>query len=180
MNTLNVVLFILLVVGVSALVTIAIIMLSRTNHSLKGEYDERQQLMKGKAFRAAFFTGLGYSLLVFLLDIVGCKIPMETGLLGLTGGMISLVVYVTIAIMNDAYIGLNEKLGSTLGLFAVCGVMNIIPAITNIRSGGFVKNGVLTNSFANVIIFAMLFIISAVLVIKHCVMNRGEESDEES
>ena len=104
MDPLNVVLFILVVIFVSVLLVIALLWLSRTDHSLKGEYDERQMLMKGNAFRGAFFTALGYSLLIFLLDIVGVKIPMETGLLVLTGGMISLIVYVTIAIMNDAYI----------------------------------------------------------------------------
>ena len=180
MDPLNVVLFILVVIFVSVLLVIALLWLSRTDHSLKGEYDERQMLMKGKAFRGAFFTALGYSLLIFLLDIVGVKIPMETGLLVLTGGMISLIVYVTIAIMNDAYIGLNEKLGSTLLVFLACGFINIVPIITNIREDKFVKNGVLTNSFANVIMVVMLFIISAVLIIKHLVINKGEESDEES
>lgn len=180
MNSLNILFFIIIIILISVLLTITLILLSRTNHSLKGEYDERQQLMKGKAFRAAFFTGLGYSLLVFLLDIAGVKIPMETGLLILTGGMISLIVYVTIAIMNDAYIGLNERFGSTIGVFAVCAFFNIIPLIMNIKDGKFIENGVLTNIFANALVLAMLFIVSAVLIIKHLIINKGEESDEES
>ena len=43
MNSLNILFFIIIIILISVLLTITLILLSRTNHSLKGEYDERQQ-----------------------------------------------------------------------------------------------------------------------------------------
>lgn len=179
MQSLDLIIFVLggLIVGI--LLAIVLIILSRTNHSIKGEYDERQRLMKGRAFESATFTGLGYSLLVYIMDLGGVDIPMQTGLIVLVGGILSILVYVTQAIITDAYIGLNEKFGRTMLLFAFCAIFNAFPLISNIRNGLLVKNGMLTNSCGNVIIVFMILYVMIIMTIKHLLSDR-EGSDEES
>lgn len=179
MDSALLIVFILAGVLVGILIALALILISRTNHSLKGQYDERQKLMKGKAFESAFYTGLGYLLLIYLLDLGHFRFPVQTGLVALIGGTLSLTVYVTQAVFTDAYIGLNEKYGRTMLIFIVCAFLNIFPAVSNYVNGTYVKNGVLSNTFGNVIILFMILYVMIIMTIKHLLSDR-EGSDEES
>ena len=100
------------------------------------EYDERQVLARGKAYKSAFFVLIGYIIacaLVNVLEINWAELSVQMFI----GLFLSTAVFVGISIFNDAYFTAGaEYLGIAFGQknFVTNGIANldIIPIIVMI------------------------------------------------
>ena len=95
------------------------------------EYDERQMVGRGKAFRAGFFTTLIAGAIIACLDfcelLPGRSLPWSMGAL-----LLGVTVFAVTAIHYDAYIGFKVKprryyiMGACFIAIMVCdGILNI-------------------------------------------------------
>jgi len=148
-------------VFLGAILILVIVLLSKNNDSSKKQYDERQILARGTAFKAAFFTMFIYNIILCFLQIADFPIPMEKSLLPLLGIVVGTIVFVGYAIMNDAYFSLNQNKKGLLILFAALGILQTANGIYGIVTGEAVKNGIMTvraGSLFTGIMFILLFV----------------------
>ncbi|NCB51708.1 MAG: hypothetical protein EOM54_07505 [Clostridia bacterium] len=133
------------------------------------KYDERQMLARGKAYSAAFWTLVAYSILngMYYGATGGMWADMMTT--PFLGVFLAILVYAMICIINDAYMPLKEKPGFYFVLFGVILAADLLIAVWNYLDGTeFVTDGMLNYHCLNpaiVIIFAAIIVTLAVKVI---------------
>ena len=127
------------------------------------KYDERQLLARGRAYKAGFFTMIAYVSLAGLLSEMFGN-PLLMSFAGLWGGVtISLLVFITICILNDAYMTLYENVRSVNLLFGIIIVANLIGDFGMLRSHvSLIEDGRLGIQCVNLM---ALFLLTAALIL---------------
>ena len=120
-----------------------------------GEFDERQQLLRGKAFQKGFLTMLIVSALYWALILALGRPLMQDGLSAIMLALLGVGVFGFDCILHDAFFTVTNKPKSYIVLMAACTLCQIPSAISNIREGRVMQDGVLS--------FAVLPIVCAVL-----------------
>lgn len=142
----------------------------------KSEFDERQQAIIGKAYRAGFTFMAIYLGLFAFLDSSKIELPAEDYIVDLTGIMLGLVIVATITIWNDGYFALNEKKKTTIGVLIAATVINIVTGINNFLQGSVIVDGKLSFGAINFICVIGLTYILIVLLVKS-IKDKSEEEE---
>lgn len=147
-----------------------------TDGSRKPKFDERQELVRGRGYKYAFFTLLVYHLLYALLK-TGFGWTVLDEMTGMFIGLyLSIGVYACYAIRHDAYFALNEKRWNYILLFAVIAVINAVLGIAKILRDEFVVDGVISYTSSMNLLLAVLFLaILAALLVKEIASRREED-----
>jgi len=144
------------------------------------KYDERQELIRGRAFKAAFWVLIAYLCLNGLLQ-VGTGLEwadlMTSSFIGIC---LSLTVFVVICIMNDAYFAFNQKPKFYMILFGFLIALNLTVGIINLTENDvrFITDGKLNFhvlSFVVVVVFLAVFI---ALAVKTLLAKKQTERDQ--
>ena len=144
------------IVGVIIVALIFTYNKKKTGSVVGGDFDERQQLLRGKAFQAGFFTMLILSFLYWVLVRLVLQRPlMEDGLSALICVLVGVGVFGFDCILHDAFFTVQNKPKNYIILFIATTICQIPSAINNIQKGRVVENGVLT--------FGVIPIVCAVL-----------------
>lgn len=153
---------------------VIIVLVSRKDGKMKADYDERQILARGVAFQAAFFTMLIYYALLYFFQTLEVPLPIAEDVLTVSGILLSVVVFVGMAIWKDAYFALNDKNKSLICFFLVIGFIDLAMGITNIRNERVIVNGICTNAVLPLLSGIMFALILIMLVLKS-VIDREDE-----
>ena len=96
----------------------------------KDEYDERQEILRNRGYRYAYFTSLIGTVLVLILKgaFEFNNLPGYTFLFA-TVMFVSVGVYVVYCIMNDAYFSLTSNRHRFIILMTILSVFNIVGGI---------------------------------------------------
>ncbi|MDD4075166.1 MAG: hypothetical protein PHC80_03645 [Eubacteriales bacterium] len=145
----------------------------------KREYDERQKLAQGTAYKYAFFTNLIYACAVGLYDQFTGVRWCDTMTCAFLGICVSTMVFAVICIFNDAYVSFQERprnVYTIMGLLAAVnlasGVMNLLPP------NKMVENGMLTFRCVNLVVAIMLITIIVMMAVKGALDRRGERDGQ--
>ena len=153
------------------------------------DYDERQILVRSKAFKYAFFTLIIYSLIVQLIDEIS-GIALFSSLGGSwIGRCLSIALFVVYCVWNDAYISMRDNKKGILMLFGAIAVLNIVISIIGVIHNDveyidkiqIIKDGVLTNQYVisfqsmNLVCGLLFMVICIAIVIKSFVEKKEEE-----
>ena len=143
----------------------------------KKEYDERQQLARGKAYRAGFWSLVGYMFVNAV--ITDARGPWADSIItAMTGVLFATTVFVVICIRQDAYFPLNAKYGYYLKLFTFILFVNVLVSVMNILTGQkLIENGVVTYHALNLMLVVMYMAVIPVMVSRHR-KERGAEDEE--
>lgn len=136
-------------------------------------FDERQELIRGRAFRYGFFVMVFYFFIFGMIaDAMGQNIiPQEiVCVLGVSAGIVVFAVY---AIWHDAYYALKENPTRFSLLFAALMVLNLIGGIRRFTDHKMDETAV----SVNLIFAALFFIILAAQLVKMFVNKKDEEMD---
>ena len=125
----------------------------------KAEFDERQQLARGKAYKAGFYTLLVGLLAVYLIPIFTEWQPKDTALLPFLVICVGVTVFACVAVANDAYLGIRQNPRAMLLVLGIVGF----------------ADGLAVENSMNFIIAAMGLIILAALAIRLRMAARDEE-----
>lgn len=133
----------------------------------ENNFDERQELARGKAYKAAFWVLVLYLCITNLLNAV-FEFNWSDNFTGaMIGICLSFSVFAVNCILNDAYLSLKEKPRNIIVLLGFVALLNFAVAMINIRQENhFISNGVLTIHAVNLIVGFMLLVILAVFIIK--------------
>lgn len=140
----------------------------------KAEFDERQQLARGKAYKAGFYTLLVGLLAVYLIPIFTEWQPKDTTLLPFAVICVGVTVFACVAAANDAYLGIRQNPRAMLLVLGIVVVGNLTAGFSVMESAGFADGLAVENSM-NFIIAAMGLIILAALAIRLRMAARDEE-----
>lgn len=151
------------------LVIMAIVIFkSKRSCMKKGSFDERQQFMRGKAYKSAFFVLIFYLLIAGWYDLCGCIIWCDRITESFIGICLSATVFAIQCVLSDAYMSLKEKPAGIISLFSAIGIINLVLGIINLSQRGYAfSNGVLNfrsiNFFAGITILIILTVFIAKL-----------------
>lgn len=148
-----------LIVGI--ILIVVLLKTTKTDGKIKCEYDERQEAMRGRGFKYAFFTLMLCNMLYGLLLIGFGKLPIDAGTFMILAALIGIAVYATYGIWNDCYFSLNENRSKVMFVFAVIGMCNLLLGVMNLLNGKGIENGVLNYRCINLfcgLLFVEIFI----------------------
>ena len=145
---------------------------AHTDGARRPKFDERQELIRGRGYKYAFFA-----LLVYLVayGVIGYTwfAPLAGAFLGL---VIGVGVYACYTIWQDAYFALNEKRRMYILLDALIFVINAAAGVSNVLEGRVMENGVVTGGGSLNLMCAVLFlVIMVMLLIKEIASRREDE-----
>lgn len=149
------------------------------NHRVQSEYDERQQIVRSRGYKAAFFAMVIYEAIMIILSIGGIELPFSDCVIHFIGIMVGCLVLSGYAIWNGAYWGLNNNRKRFIIILTVTMIINLIPAIGAIVTGEIAENGKLGPLFINVLIVVMMIIVGAELLVTEYIDRKVSEKDNE-
>lgn len=161
----------LLVVGIACFVVFKLA--KKITGKGRREYDERQQLCQGRAYKAAYYTLIGYLCFAGVFDLsTGIKwCDQFTSLM--LGMFLSVGVFAVMCIFTDAYMPLHFKPTGTLIILTGLGIMNI--GIGLVNHAPFIENGILTYRSINFLAGITLIFVALLLLIKILIEKRAEQ-----
>ena len=153
------------IVGLCVGILVAILALSlirKRRGSASNEYDERQIMVRGKAFNRAFLTLMLYLVVDAAVSVLWRPWTM-TGVNNILGIFLAVGVFLVVAIRGDAYFSLQEKPRTFCVLCLVviaCQMPNIIMTICDPEES-FLTDGRLNDNCLAVgciVVFAMALV----------------------
>ena len=137
------------------------------------DYDERQILARGRAFMWGFFT-----LMLCLMAYGFTDMLIEPWCDTLTGCIIcicvSLLVFASICIRQDAFAGIGKNRKRNLTVLLVLTLANMFFGVENITGGDVVRDGLLTFRSVSLIVGATTGVVLLIYWL-HGLRDRGEE-----
>ena len=147
----------------------------------KPDYDERQKIEQGKAYKTGFFTLMIFSCIYLCIEILlEDGMPFEPGVGSFIAIFLGAFAFATHAVFSDCYISTNERPIRTKIIFAVIGIVNLTAGIINMFSGELVENGVLSIRIINPLCGLLMLALVCEISIKERLDLRREKLDEES
>ncbi len=120
---------------------------------VKGEYDERQKLAQGKAYKCAFYTLLSYLTAAGIFDFVTGIRWCDLFTLAFIGLIRSTIVFLVICIKNNAYVSFRENPKRTIWVLLALGIMNLLIGIVFAGTPGrVITDGMLNYNIVNLLV----------------------------
>lgn len=174
MNTANLLgIFTGIVVGIA----IGLLMLKNSKKDgkfTKSRFDERQELVRVRGYKYAFFTLIYYNVLFAIVDELAEKRFMDYSIELFIGVCISITVYASYCIWNEGYFALNDRPKYSLTSLVILGVCNIVLSINQLEEGKCVRDGRLTFNAVSLVIGIMM-IVTVIVIIAKMISNKKEE-----
>ncbi len=158
--------FVFGVIIFSAIIIIPMLIGITKDKKLKRKYDERQELIRGRGFKYAFYTMIALNML-YAISLIGLgELPVEESAVMIIIVFMSIGVYAWYTILNDGYFALNERVPQTVMVFSIIAIANFMIGINAWLDGGMVKDGVITFECLNLVCAIFMLITVLVILIK--------------
>jgi hypothetical protein len=138
------------------------------------QLDERQQMVNGKAYKAAWFTLVFVELVYSIISSAIEKVYVESMVATFACICISILVFAGYSIFNDSYYGINDRYKKYIRLFGIMGIMFAVVAVIKIARGQLFDNGVIGDT-GMYIVSAILMIGVVIMTFIHNAMNKNAE-----
>lgn len=161
---------------IGAVLVCGILIMTTKNHSLKREYDERQEFIKGKGVKYGFFTMLTASLGIVYLNNLLPKPIMDTTFAMTLVVSLGVLVNVHYCIWRDGYFSLNEKPGLFIVIFALLTATQYFIFAMNLKFR-IVSDGMITYRGANLAVGVMSTFLLIDLLAKSICQKKEERED---
>lgn len=148
--------------------------------SFVAEYDERQNAARGTAFKYGFYTMLAGNMAVYVYHLFSDNTylldPVYTDIILV---ILGLLVYASVSIWKNAYVGINQTVKRSVWLLLGIGVMNIGIGVMN---SNLSSKHVMSISYygINFALGTLLVVICIEMLIKNRLDSaREEEADDD-
>lgn len=165
---------------VTALIIFALIW-KFSKKSMKGQFDERQELVRGRGYKYACFTLLGLLTLDLLLESYGTfeTLPVSRALALFFIILAGVMVYALYCIKNDSYFGVGTDTRTYRAVMWVVIVSNAISGFSNLKDGAMV-NGKLAFGPCASLLFCLAFVIIMIaLYVKKYRLDKEEAAEDD-
>ena len=148
--------------------------------SLKGEYDERQELVRGRGYKYALFAVMGVLALYMITEAWAGALPVPGSVIAFTTILIGAIVYALYCMKNGAFFGVNNSYKAYRIILILVVLTNGISAFLHVRAGELIVNGQLTLGPSMQILAVLGFAIVWIAMEVQIRRDREEAADEES
>ncbi len=144
----------------------------------EGHFDEMQEMIRGKAYRFAFFTTTIFLAIYFIYDYIWGDIfvRLSSSLLAITAIVVGVTVYIAYSIWNHAFIQVNQKSSGVFIIYGFIAVINILAFMLELNELSLsIDNGIL--QFNNTIIqlaMAIVYGITPIIFFARKAMDKWE------
>ncbi len=156
------------------LILTAIIVMATKKKFIK-EFDERQNILRGNAFRRAFFTVLAAAALYTSAVIFLGRPLMEDGVSTMVIACIGTCVFGVDCIVHDAFFTVKEKPWPYMMVSGGVALTNGLNGIDMLREGKLVRNGLVTLQILTLMLAAMFLVLFLAVLIKAYVIKGDAE-----
>lgn len=157
--------------------------ITKGNRMQNPQYDERQELMRGRGFRYGFFSLLSFELILFCLDASGVFPGLDLSYIYCAGLFFGIMVHIVYCIWNEAYFALNQKTSTVMYMFGAIFLANLVISILNIWDGSMYKDGQFGPSLLNLMCTLLFLVLFVTVILKKIAVARQNafisEEDEE-
>ena len=162
-------------VMIAVVLVVLILALTKNGRSAKCQFDERQELVRGRGAKYAFYTLLICNAVVGALEIAEFPRFADTDVLMIINCLMGICVYVVYCIWYDGYFALNENRKRLMIAFAVIGISNFLLSAVGFASGGMVQDGRLTFRSLNLFCGILFIVIFTTMYLKKVFKDGKEE-----
>ena len=155
--------------GFLAVLILAIV---KRRKGVKEEYDERQELVRGKAYKAALFTLMIYLCVDMMVGFIWRAWAMP-GVSSALGVFLAVGVFVAVCIRNDALLALRQNPKKAI-MMALLVIACQLPSLL-FNSDPLVENGLLTHKAISLGCIALFGFEAIMLLLR---MRREKEGDD--
>lgn len=150
------------------------------NKRIKTEYDERQELLRGKGYRYGAITAIVYAAILMCCSLNGVSLPVRQEVIYFSIIFVLLLVMTSYCIMTGAYFGLNNdrRRFGIVSFFVV--IINLITPVMHIVNGTFIQDGMVSAPCINLLCVILFLAIAIECLIKDIIERKNGEDDEES
>ena len=154
--------------GILIAVVILLIFHKFNKNKLKGTFDERQELAKGRGYKYSTFTLLILIVIDLLAESFGVFeiLPFTRELVLFFILIVGVLVFAVYCIMNDAYLGVGTNMRSYKALMWIIIVLNGVSAIMGFRDGAMVDGKLVFGPFMSLLCCLAFVIIGVAFYIK--------------
>lgn len=163
--------------GVVAALIGLLILRKFTKDSHSREYDERQQLLQGKANKAGFWTLITLCALYALVSEAGLEF-CSVGMAMFFVICISIITYAVIAIHYDAYIGFRANTRKQYVAFGVLFAVMVLDSVMMVRHNGLFEDGMMSVAWLPMCATLMYIILFSAMFIHNRKTKRAEQEEE--
>ncbi len=167
-----------LIVGL--ILVVVLFRFANTDKKIKTEYDERQEKVRGKAYKYAFYTALTVQALLCTASICQIEIPIEDYILHFVGILFGCLVLGAYCIWNGVYWGLNNDRKRYGVVFAICIILNLIAVVGPLMSGMlFEEDGKIGIPVLNFLVILMMAVFGIEHIIKSSIDKKADADEAE-
>ncbi len=163
---------------VGLIIAAFLLKIANTNHHLKTDYDERQQLIRGRGYMYAFYALIAFEVIKMVLAAGEVELPIENYALDCMAVILGVMVLGTYCIWNDVYWVLNNNKKTYLIIFAACIIFNIIPIAGQAANGTLFENGKIGLPILNIMVLIMVILLGIELIIKRLIGDRSSGQED--
>lgn len=143
---------------------------------IKTQYDEMQQIIRGKGYKYAFYAILICEALLIPLSVGDVRLPFDNACLHFLIIFIGVVIHITYCIFKDAYVGLNTNMKRFMIIMIVAAVINFLSAFAAFKEGSMILDGQFQTPFINLLCGFLFVILAIELLIKKMIDNRTADN----
>ncbi len=169
----------ILVIVISVLAGMFIVSRMNSDKEFKTKYDERQQIVRGKGYKFAFWTMVGLLVLNIIFDASDIHLPMKNSVLYFVIILIGIMVHTVYCVFNDGYFGMNNPPKQYYIFMFFIGLLNLVIGFINSKGGRLIDDGIIDTPFINLLCGMMFVVLGICIVIKRIISKSDDESDDE-
>ncbi len=157
------------------MVVVGLVWAKKKKQGKSCEFDERQELERGRGFKYGFFTILLYNLLYGATVIDGASTWCDPFVGYFIGACLGLAVFGVYCIWKEAYASLSQTPIAVYTILGFSAATQILLGLTNMEQDRLIEDGKLTVRSANL----FLGVVCAVLLITYFIRNRMNRDETE-
>ncbi len=166
------------VVGVLIVAVVILLMTKLFKKDLRDKYDEMQELIRGRAYKYAFFAMCVYEVIACYMSSLEDTLFFGPVVTHVGAILVGVTVQVTYCIWHNAYFGINTPRSRYAALFVIIGLLNVLSVAPAAIKGELFVNGQFQPLFSNLIVAFLFVLIGIELLIKHFV-DKGKTEEED-
>lgn len=155
-------------------IAVIILAITKNKGEYKEKYDERQTLVRGKAFKYAFEVAIVYFAMLGIFAEADLLQKFSISGLIMSGIIISICVCASYAIWNDGYFSLSTNKRGLLISFGFIEIANIVLMIISFVSGMIIDNGKVS-FFLGIIVSSVVFLVLFIIILVKSIIDRRED-----
>lgn len=167
--------------GIVTALIICFIVWKLSRKTMKGRFDERQELVRGRGYKYACFTLLGLITVYLLAESCSVfeRIPVPRTLALFFIILAGVMVYALYCIRNDSYFGVGTDQRTYSAVMWVVIVCNAISGISGLRSGAMVDGKLAFGPCASLLFCLAFVIIMVSLNVKKRSLTKEEAAEDD-